>query len=65
MNKIGIQNPTPIVTNDYQQLFAHFEWFLSLFQILDIKHEFLQVKLKVRNGIFWLKTNALRSTYFG
>ena len=56
MNKIGIQNPTPIVTNDYQQLFAHFEWFLSLFQILDIKHEFLQVKLKVQiKGNFWAK----------
>ena len=52
MTTIGIQNPKLIVTNDYQQFLAHFEWFLSLFQISDIKYKFLQVKLKVRkNGI--------------
>ena len=31
------------------------EWFLSLFQISDVKHEFLLIKLKVRKndiGIF-------------
>ena len=56
MNKIGIQNPKLIVTNDYQKFWAHFDWFLSLFQISDVKHEFLLVKLKVRkNGIFWAK----------
>ena len=58
MTKIGIQNPKLIVTNDYHQYLAHFEWFISLFQISDIKHEFLKakVKLKVRkNGIFWAK----------
>ena len=54
MTKIGIPNPKLNVTNDYQQFLAHFEWFLSLFQISDVKHEFLLVKLKVRkNGIFW------------
>ena len=33
MTTIGIQNPNQIVTNDYQQFLAHFEWFLALFQI--------------------------------
>jgi len=48
MTKIGIQNPKLIVTNDYQKFWAHFDWFLSLFQI--------SVKLKVsKNGIFWAK----------
>ena len=43
--KVDIQNPKQIVTNDFQQFLAHFEWFLSRFQISDVKHEFL---LKVR-----------------
>ena len=63
MNKIGIQNPKLIVPNDYQQYLAHFEWFISLFQISDIKHEFLKakVKLKVRKtGIFWAKNLILK-----
>ena len=56
MNTIGIQNPQLIVTNDYQQFLAHFDWFLSLFQISDEKPELLPVKLKVRkNGIFQAK----------
>ena len=56
MNTIGIQNPKVIVTNDYQHFLAHFEWFLSLFQIYDVKPELSPVKLKVRkNGIFWAK----------
>ena len=56
MTKIGIPNQKLNVTNDYQQFLAHFEWFLSLFQISDIKHEFMLVKLKVcKNGIFWAK----------
>ena len=37
MTKIDIQNPKQIVTNDYQQFLAHFEWFLSLLQIFDVK----------------------------
>ena len=57
MNKIGIQNPKLIVTNDYQKFWAHFEWFLSLFQISDVKPELSPVELKVsKNGIFGLKT---------
>ena len=40
MTKIGIPNPKLNVTNDYQQFLAHFEWFLSLFQISDVKPEF-------------------------
>ena len=48
MTTVGIQNPKLIVTNDYQQFLAHFEWFLALFQISDVKPEFLLVKLKVQ-----------------
>ena len=56
MTKIGIQNPKLIVTNDYQKFWALFDWFLSLFQISGVKHEFLLVKLKVcKNGISWAK----------
>ena len=44
------------VPNDYQLLLAHFEWFLALFQISDVKLELLPVELKVsKNGIFWAK----------
>ena len=57
MTKIGIPNPKLNVTNDYQHFLAHFEWFLSLFQIYDVKPELSPVKLKVsQNGIFVLKT---------
>ena len=52
MNTIGIQNPKLIVTNDYQQFFAHFEWFLSLFQISDIKHKLGQAK-GMQKWYFW------------
>jgi len=56
MTIIGIQKPKLIVTNDYQQFLAHFDWFLSIFQISDVKPELSPVKLKVRkNGIFWAK----------
>ena len=56
MTKIGIQNPKLIVTNDYQQFLAHFDWFLSIFQISDVKPELSPVKLKLRkNGIFLAK----------
>ena len=56
MTTIGIQNPKLIVTNDYQQFLANFDWFLSLFQIFDVKPELSPVKLKVsKNGIFWAK----------
>ena len=37
MTKIDILNPKLIVPNYYQQFWVHFEWFLSLFQISDIK----------------------------
>ena len=56
MTKIGIQNPKLIVTNDYQKFLAHFDWFLSLFKISDVKPKLSPVKLKVsKNGIFWAK----------
>ena len=45
MTKIGIQNPKLIVTNDYQQFLAHFDGFLSLFQIADVKPKMLPIKL--------------------
>ena len=34
ITSIGIKNPKLIVTNDYQQFLAHFEWFLALFHIV-------------------------------
>ena len=56
MTTIGIQNPKIIVTNDYQQFLTHFDWFLTLFQISDVKTELSPVELKVcKNGIFWAK----------
>ena len=56
MTKTGTKNPKQIVANDYQQFLAHFEWFVSLYQISDVKHEFLQVKQKLcKNCIFWAK----------
>ena len=56
MAKIDIQNSKQIVTNDYQQLLAHFEWFFALFQISDVKPELSPVELKVcKNGIFWAR----------
>ena len=56
MTKIGIQNPKLIVTNDYQQFLANFDWFLLLFQISDVKPDLSLVKLKVcKNAIFWAK----------
>ena len=56
MNTIGIQNPKLIVTNDFQQFLTHFEWFLALFQISDVKPELSPVELKVcKNGLIWAK----------
>ena len=37
ITKIVIQDQKLIVPNDYQQFWVHFEWFLSLFLILDVK----------------------------
>ena len=37
MNKIVILDQKLIVPDDYQQFWVHFEWFLSLFQISDVK----------------------------
>ena len=56
MTKIVIIEQKLIVPNDYQQFWVHFEWFLSLFQISDVKPELSPVELKVcKNGIFWVK----------
>ena len=65
MTKIGIQNSKIIVINDYQQFLAHFDWFLSLSQISDVKPELLLVQLKVcKNGIFWAK-NLFQKKFLG
>ena len=53
MTKIVILEQKLIVPNDYQQFWVHFEWFLSLFQILDVKQLFSLIELKVhKNGTF-------------
>ena len=65
MTTIGIQNTNIIVTNDYRQFLAHFEGFLALSQISDVKPELLAVELKVcKNGIFGLKT-YLKKNFLG
>ena len=54
MTKIVILDQKLIVPNDYQQFWVHYEWFLSLFQILDVKYLFSLFKLKVRKNLtFW------------
>ena len=68
MTKIGIQNSKLIVTNDYQKFWAHFYWFLSLFQISDIKPELSPVELKVCiMAVLGLKTYFKKNFlgYFG
>ena len=56
MTTIGIQNPKLIVANDYQQFLVYFDWFLSLFEISDVKPELLLVELKAcKNGILGAK----------
>ena len=37
MTRIVILDQKLIALNDYQQFWVHFEWFLSLFQNLDVK----------------------------
>ena len=37
MTKFVILDQKLIVPNDYLQFWAHFEWFLSLFQISEVK----------------------------
>ena len=56
MTRIVILDQKLIVSNDYLQFWVHFEWFLSLFQILDVKYLFSLFKLKIRkNRTFWSK----------
>jgi len=65
MTRIGIQHPKLIVSNDYQQFLAHFDWFLSLFQFSDVKPELSLVELKVcKNGFLGLKT-YLKNIFLG
>ena len=57
MTKIVILDQKLIVPNDYQQFWVYFDWFLSLFQTLDVKYLLSLFKLKVRkNSTFWSKT---------
>ena len=52
--KIVILDQKQIVPNDYQQFWVHFDWFLSLFQTLDVKYLLSLFKLKVcKNCTFW------------
>ena len=37
LTTIGILDQKIIVPNDYQEFWVHFEWFLSFFQISDVK----------------------------
>ena len=56
LTKIVILDPKLIVPNDYQQFWVHFDWFLSLFQIMDVKYLFSLIKLKVcKTCTFWYK----------
>ena len=60
MTKIVILDQKLIVPNDYQQFWVHFDWFLSLFQISDVKYLFSLFKLKVRkNRTFWSRITIL------
>ena len=57
MTKIVILDHKLIVPNDYQQVWVHFDWILSLFQTLDVKYLLSLFKLKVRkNRAFWSQT---------
>ena len=61
MTRIVILDQKLIVPNDYQQFWIHFDWFLSLFQILDVKHLLSLFKLKVhKNRTFWSKILFLK-----
>ena len=52
-----------IVPNDYQQFWVHFDWFLSLFQILEVKYLFSLFKLKVhKNRTFCPKILFFKNT---
>ena len=54
MTKIVVLDPKQIVPNDYQQSLVHFDWFLSLFQISDVRYLFSLFKPKVhKNRTFW------------
>ena len=57
MTKIVILDQKQIVPDDYQQFWVHFDWFLSLFQTLDVKYLLSLFKLKVcKNHTFWSET---------
>ena len=64
MTKIVILDQKQIVPNDYQQFWVHFDWFLSLFQTLDVKYLLSLFKLKVhKNHTFWSKTLIFKNFY--
>jgi len=54
MTRIVILDQKLIVPNVYQQFWVHFDWFLSLFQTLDVKYLLSVFNLKVhKNHTFW------------
>ena len=63
MTKIGIQNSKLIVTNDYQKFWAHFYWFLSLFQISEVKPELSPVELTVSKSSMFGAKNLFQKIF--
>ena len=57
MTKIVILDQKLVVPNDYLQFWVHFDSFLSLFQILNVKYLLSLSKLQVcKIALFGLKT---------
>ena len=50
MTEIGILDQKLIVPDDNQQFKVNFDWFLSLFQTLDVKYLLSLFNLKVRKN---------------
>ena len=63
MTKIDILNPKLIVPNDYQQFWVYFEWFLSLFQISDVKWLLSQFKQKVHKNVTFWSQNPFQNVF--
>ena len=53
-----------IVTNDYQQYLVHFDWFLSLFQISDVKPEIVTGRAKCMQKWHFLGKNPISKNAF-
>ena len=53
MTKISILNIKLIVPNNYQQFWVHFEWFLSLFQIVNFGCKIAAVTVQPKSTQKW------------